>query len=315
MRKYAALTMARDETDYLKLWHRYYAKEFGAENLFIIDHNSEHFRPCDVIGEECNSFKLPIDNPLADPDGKKHHFDQIRFKAISAQINALLHYYDCVVFNDADEFFFVDGKMGLRDYLDSLPEIGNRCGFGVDIMHHIKAERPFDVDRPLFQQRRFFRYNVNYSKPWIVAKPTEIRGHGALTPFQIDANLLMCHLRWFDYDIAERTHKLRQAAFAQGRGGRKSRWSVTMDSLDVRFNNSAKLKPQRTRIGQMPHRAALDELFPDHENKLLSDENYQRMWDNGENLITLIKFMTKEDRDRIGAPLYFLPEGFKSSGV
>ena len=57
-RRVACVTMARDEPLFLPIWFRHYAGEFGAENLFVLDHRSEsspgergeHASPKDQVG-------------------------------------------------------------------------------------------------------------------------------------------------------------------------------------------------------------------------------------------------------------------------
>ena len=45
------------------IWHRYYAGLFGAENLYVVDHNSVGKRPAAVLGADLNRFRIPFDTP------------------------------------------------------------------------------------------------------------------------------------------------------------------------------------------------------------------------------------------------------------
>jgi hypothetical protein len=315
MRRYAAMAMTRDEDLHLRLWHRYNAAQFGAENLFIIDHNSQTRRPQDVLGIDCNVIRLPFDNPIADPDGDLRKFDEARFMFISAQITALLQYYDCVIFNDCDELMVVDGPMGLREYLDSVPDIAVRSGIGVEVKHHMATEAAYDFDVSLFAQRRYFKYYLNFCKPWITSQPVRITGHGAYSPFHIDPNLLLVHLRRFDFDTSRDRMEHRLEAYAEGRGGLKSRWSESTDDLEETFRRTFRRKIEGTRIGQMPHRSALEEFLPKYTEQEFSTENYERKYGKRMSLLEVTNFIDLQERMKLQRRIFKFPEGFKRKFV
>jgi hypothetical protein len=315
MRRYAALTMARDEDLHLRLWHRYYGGQFGAENLFIIDHNSQTHPPKDVLGVDCNVIRLPFDNPIQDPNGDLRKYDEIRFAFISAQISALLRYYDCVVFNDTDELMIVDGPLGLREYLDSLPEIAVRCGIGLEVKHHMATEGAYDFEASLFAQRRYFKYYLNFSKPWIISKPVQITGHGAFSPFHVDPNLLLVHLRWFDYDSTLVRHGRRLDAYAAGRGGLRSRWGQSTDELDENFRGTFRRKIEFTRMGQMPHRAVMEDFLPGYTEQEFSSQNYERKYGKRKELLEVERFIDEKQRLKFQSRIFKFPEGFKGKFI
>jgi hypothetical protein len=315
MRKYAALTMVRDETLHLKLWHRYYATQFGAENLYIIDHNSKRDLPRDVIGQDCNVFRIPFDNSIKDPKGDLRQFDNVRFEYVSAQINALLEYYDCVIFNDADELYFVDGPLGLREYLDSLPDISVRAGVGANVLHHIATEPAYDFDASLFSQRRFFQYNLNFTKPWIISEPCTITGHGVMRPFHIDPNLMLIHLRWFDHTMALERQQLRVDAFAAGRGGMRSKWAESVDDVDMRFQKLMKRSFERTRMGRMPHREFMEEMLPKYTEQEFSARNYAHVSGRADGVMQVSKFVDRQIMYRVQKQVFKFPEGYKTAFI
>lgn len=311
-RRYAAVTMARDEGLHLRMWHRYYAAQFGAENLYVIDHNSSTLRPRDVVGDDCNVLRLPFDNPIQDRDGDLRKFDEARFEFISAQVEALLKYYDCVIFNDADEVMFVDGPQGLRDYLDGLPDIGVRCGVGVEVIHHVQTEAAYDFDVSLFAQRRLFRYHLNFCKPWILSKPVQITGHGALSPFHIDPNLLLIHLRLLDHDVSLTRHAQRMDAFDHGRGGLRSRWALTEQEVENTFSEAFQRRIEPTRMGAMPHHDVLERFLPGYREQEFSGANYERKYGKRRALMQVVKFIDEEPRMIFQKRVYKFPEGFKT---
>src|ERR1700712_6045729 len=52
----AAITFCRDEGRMLPLWIRYYGGQFGVENLFVVDDNSEDGSTDDLA---CNVLHIP----------------------------------------------------------------------------------------------------------------------------------------------------------------------------------------------------------------------------------------------------------------
>lgn len=309
-RRYAALTMVRDENPFLKIWHRYYAHEFGAENLFIIDHNSQTTPPGNVIGQQSNILRLPFDNPTADLDAAKRRFDDARFKFISAQITSLLHYYDCVVFNDVDEVFIPDtpSGIGLQSYLDSLPEIGIRAGMGIEIFQDTDNETAYNPDISLFKQRKYFRYRLNFCKPWIIGTPVEITGHGVFSPFHIDPNLLLIHLHWIDQGLLYERRTQRLNDFEQGRGGLKSRWKDDIAKAGNMLHSVAKtpISPE-----EMPHPDLLEALFPNYRDQAFSSLHYKRHFGQRKRLHEVEKFVSEKDKLAIANKRYQFPKRFE----
>ncbi len=308
-RRYAAVTMVRDETVHLKLWYNYYSKEFGSENIYIIDHNSQRHRPNDVLNIATNVTRLPFTNPVADPTGELRKFDQVRFEFISNKIQGLLKYYDCVVFNDVDEQFIVDSDnaLGLRDYLDSLPDIGIRCGVGIELFQKIGQEQSLKLDMPLFQQRRFFRYNLHFCKPWIISKPTQITGHGAFSPFHIDPKLILVHLHWIDLEITFARQKDRIAAFEEGRGGERSRWKQTLETKKDYFTE---LSQRQVCEDIFPHYDFLNTLFPDYQHKEFSEENYKKVRGKRFKTLEVTQFIQPDIKRKLDEPIYKIPDRF-----
>lgn len=297
-RRYAALTMVRDEDFFLRIWHRYYAGQFGVENLFIIDHNSQEIPPRQVVGDGPTILRLPVTNPVVDPSGTDRLFDDERFRFVSKQIDALLHYYDCVIFNDADEIFVVDGAgVGLRDYLDSLPVIGHRAGMGTEVFHDPQTEAPYDPERGVFEQRRHFRYRFLFCKPWVVAVPgREIFGHGAQEGFHLDPNLVLIHMHNLDLDQLMHRRKQRLQAFAEGRGGLRSRWKDHTPKARRQVQNFANLDVMPD---DMPHAELLEEIFPGYREKLFDTASFDRVSGGKRRIVMVEQFVTEMQKEML----------------
>lgn len=76
-RRYCAVTMCRDESFFMPIWHRYYASQFGEKNFFIIDHNSLNATARAILPDTVNITSLPFDTPTADKDAKnRKSFDE-----------------------------------------------------------------------------------------------------------------------------------------------------------------------------------------------------------------------------------------------
>ena len=309
-RKYAVLTMAHEETDALRLWERYYAAEFGAENLFVVDHNSTAFPASSVLQADCNILRMPVANPVMDPDGGKRLFDHARFKFLSSTVEALLYYYDCVILGDADEVIVVDPKAGtgLRDYLDGLDDLAIRAAVGIDVIHNHREEPDYALDKPLFEQRSFFRYNLHFTKPRILSEAVEVTGHGAMGPVTIDPNLLLLHLHWVDRRQKLERQRVRLGAFEAGRGGLKSHWKDDEAETIARFD---KFLSYAVSEEDMPHHDFLDIMLPGYREKPLSGKNYTRLKGERHRLIELDKFIERDHLLLVEQELHRFPERFK----
>lgn len=268
--------MVRDEDFFLQLWARHYGREFGRENLFIIDHNSQHIPPGDVLGPGANIWRLPYNNPVSDPTGENRAFDDERRRCLSRQADALLAYYDAVVIGDADEIWVTDAPgQSLRAYLDALPEIGMRAGMGIEMFHDPGTEPPWDPEANIFDQRRFFRYRFLCAKPWLVGeRGRELLWHGARGGFQLDGNLLLVHLHSLDEAQLRARRTARQADYAAGRGGKNSRWK---DPPDDAVAQVARYAAMAVEPGDMMHHDLLEELFPGHREREFSSDTYARI--------------------------------------
>jgi hypothetical protein len=263
-----------------------------------------------VVSPDCNILRIPFDTPIADPDGTERKFDPERMRFVSSQINALLRYYDCVLFNDVDELFIVDTPNGetLVDYLNALPEIGLRAGMGVEVFQDIYTEPAYDPNRGLFDQRRYFRYRFLFCKPWIVAEHRQIQLHGARDGFHLDPNLLLLHLHNLDMEqlLARRVQRLE--AFDQGRGGPTSRWKDDLDKAEQQMQTLSS-KPVEPDI--MPHTEFLEDIFPKYRTQLISGQTYPRVSGGRKHLIEIDRFVPLEKRNSILNRRYRFPDRFQ----
>jgi hypothetical protein len=252
-KRVACLTMSRDEALFLPIWYRYYSRLFGAENLFIVDHNSQESPPAQILGTAVlNLFRLPFDRPSQGEDQRA--FDRERFGLISSLIAGLLKYYDTVIFNDTDEVFVTDPAV----YPDLKALVLARndpilAGVGLEIFHDPAEERPFDPAGSVLAQRRNYVYRFHHSKPHIVSQAVQIGGHGSRRPFRLDPHLYLMHLKFLDRGETLRRQERLRTFFDAGRGGLMSRWRFDAGEMEHQL---AKMAASPRREG-FAHQACL----------------------------------------------------------
>jgi hypothetical protein len=206
----AAFTIAYNEHLILPLWAQYYAKHFGAENLYVIDQGSAGPPYRKILPDGVNIITVPRDV-----------FDNWLIERLVATLQRfLLESYDSVLYTDSDEFVCLDPEIAsgasLKEFLTGLREpIGITTGF--DLLHELESEGSYDPTRPILSQRRFMHRMPMMDKPvisrlplnWVPGFHTAAEG-GARIP-----GLYLLHLRWFDL------------GFALHKGGiyRESAWS------------------------------------------------------------------------------------------
>lgn len=187
----AAFTIAYNEHTILPLWARYYARQFGAENVYILDHGSD--RPYEDLPDGVTVTRLP-----------RVEFDNwLILRIVSFYQRFLLEAYDSVLYTDSDEFVCASPDVlagqALPAFLLALAEpIGITRGY--NLHHNILAEAAYDRGRPVLSQRRVMTRQPDMDKPLISRVPLNwypgfhnAREGGAAVP-----GLFMLHLRFFD---------------------------------------------------------------------------------------------------------------------
>jgi hypothetical protein len=156
--------------------------------------------------------------------------------------NAMLMVYDAVVFTDVDEFLVPDPAKydGLHDYVGRNSHRDIVAPLAVNVLHAPQTESPIVADRPVLEQRRFVKVAPNMCKPLVkrVASPWMEGFHGTKDRFEIDHELLMVHLKYYDAatlrEVADRRQKAHEV---EGRGAASSAWSIDGDELVSRLES------------------------------------------------------------------------------
>lgn len=238
--------MCRDEDLFLRIWLSYYGGQFGKGNCYIIEHSPKLKKVKDIVRDtDVNVITIPFDEAINSKEGDRYAFDRERFKFISNFTSALLAYYDTVIFNDTDEIYVPDPikAESLAEYMKKAPIGHNIAGIGIEIFQN-SNDNNYDIKTPLFDQRANFIYRIHHSKPHIIKVKSRIEGHGSSTPFLLDPNLYLVHLKYLD----EQTLVDRQAflydLYVEGKVTEKTRWKFTSSEIANNMRKFASLPEQ-----------------------------------------------------------------------
>src|ERR1700760_247982 len=103
----AVSTMVYNEPIFLALWLKYYSRQLGAENCYVVDHGSDDYSTRAVEGR-CPVLRLP----------RTPHDDGQRVRIMGKFTESLLELYERVIYVDVDEFIVPDPRFfsGLLDF-------------------------------------------------------------------------------------------------------------------------------------------------------------------------------------------------------
>ncbi|HET7736818.1 MAG TPA: glycosyltransferase family 2 protein [Nocardioidaceae bacterium] len=233
------VTVVRDEAEMLPRWVTYYGEQLGYDNLVVFDDNSRDGSTDDL---PCTVHRLP------ELDATRVPFEKARMDLVSRATNGFLSWYDVAVFTDVDEFLVPDPAKhdGLQSYLAARTDRPAVGALGLNVVHH-PSEGPIDASKPVLGQRRFAKFVPLMCKPAVKRVPTEwtAASHGIRTPFEVDPELFMLHLKFYDRDALRRTAEHRLAMVeADGRAAGSS-WAKGGDAMvDVLDEAVAGVDPQ-----------------------------------------------------------------------
>lgn len=225
-----AVTMTRDEADMLPRWVSYYGGQLGVENLVVLDDNS-----VDGSTEElpCTLHRLPS------PPWRSS-WGQMRRQLANGLARGLLACYDVVIFTDVDEFLVPDpGRhSSLLAYLKARAGRDVIAPLAVNVLHNPRTEPALHSGRPVLEQRRFVKFTAGMCKPLIKRIPADWQAgfHGIKARFEIDRELMLVHLKYYDVDaLAKVSEHRRNLHESEGRGGVLSAWTFGPDELTSRL--------------------------------------------------------------------------------
>lgn len=227
----AAITMARDEADMLPRWVRHYGGQLGESNLLVFDDNSTDGSTDDL---PCTVHRLP-------QLPGRHGYETSRMELMSGIAQGLLAVYDFVIFADVDEFIIADPDRydGLVDFLADRRDRSVIAPVALNVVHHPGAEGPLDPARPLLGQRRFVKYVPLMCKPSVKAVPAAWAdaSHGIKAPFEVDPELFMLHMKFYDREALRRVAERRNRLVEVDGRAKKSSWSLSGDELAAKLDS------------------------------------------------------------------------------
>lgn len=216
----AVITMCRDEGPMIRRWVEHYARQVGAENVYVIDDHSTD-GSTDDLG--CNVLRFPVLD--------KFKFERSRMTALNGLAASLLASYDAVLTSDADEFVVADPDKhaGLRELVASVPDVEAVGVVAYNVVHNLAREDALSFDRPFLRQRKLAKFMPLMCKPALKWAPADWRfaSHGLSVPYSIAPDLYMFHMKFADRATLQRI------ADARNEGGRTvgTSWRESGDSM------------------------------------------------------------------------------------
>lgn len=318
-RRVACVTMVRDETLFLPIWYKHYAKEFGAENLFVLDHKSDppvsESDWATSLDSRPSVLRIAQDFPY-EPAFGKFSFLRQRFRFITSLIEALLVAYDVVIFGDTDEIFVVDPAVSgsLRDWLDTV-EPGDAVaigGMGLNVLHH-PDDALLSPTRPVLTQRRHYVTAPLYAKPHIFFRPTIAGPHGVRDPWALRSDVFLIHLRFADREHLAARQSFRRQLYNAGMGGETSLWKAGPGDTLKELHDFLS-RPEDA--GDLPHRALLHDFDVLQGAPLIGDRRGPKRVRNPRLAnLRLCDFMSDEDLAALAAHRYVLPDRFATASA
>ena len=224
-----ALTMARNEADLLPRWVSYYGGQLGFQNLIVLDDNSD----------DGSTDTLPCTRLRVPPAPWQSPWAPTRLRLVNGISYGLLACYEAVVFTDVDEFLVPDPARyaGLLDYVAANRGRQVIAPLALNVLHKPDVEPALDPDQPLLAQRRFVKFADGMCKPLVkrVAADWDGAFHAINSPYEIDRDLLMLHLKYCDVGTLTRVSEQRHALHREGRGHPNSAWALESEDLASRL--------------------------------------------------------------------------------
>ena len=188
-KRVAVVTDAVSSDFYFPLWHRYYAGQFGADNLYVI-----------TLETEAASFRRFTLGGLV-PTGSYNN--RFRIDVVNQLVNDLLANHDVVIRVDTDEMLVADPRRygTLREYVASLTQ-SHVTAYGFNVIPD-RNQSPLDLDRPvLFHQRNIAYPYDALCKTCITVKSIRwAPGFHFCSEMPLFDHLFLFHLKLADIDL------------------------------------------------------------------------------------------------------------------
>lgn len=188
-KRVAVVTDALSADFYFPVWHKYYAANFGAENIYVCTYRNRR--------SLFDGYALGGVWQAASYDNRKRVLD------ISSLVRHLLQSYHYVIRVDTDEMLVADPRefASLADYMEKLdrPYV-TACGY--DIVP-LASDPPLDLGRPIIGAQRSLAYAYDaLAKTAVTGIPlTWAPGFHFSTVFPEFNRLYLLHLKRADIDM------------------------------------------------------------------------------------------------------------------
>lgn len=208
MKDFAVFTIVRNEPFFLPIWCDYYSRQFGEENIFILDNSTSDDSVVNVKKRWTNISVGSV------PSEEAMMYGWTTDVAREFQ-RVCLEKYRVVIFADADEYLIPSEKYtNLRNYCDVFLRSPRKYARaeGWATIHQIDEEPPIDtrVHGYLLENRGSMWRTKSYDKTLISKVPLNwakgihtIRNVAGvqLKNDPIDKDLFLCHARDVDLDV------------------------------------------------------------------------------------------------------------------
>ncbi len=181
MKQYAIVTDAISSKFIFEKWYRYYADQFGGENIFLCTYGNK-------INREFRDYSLGKVIQI----GKEYNDDARKIK-INDLVKSLLNIYDVVIRVDVDEFLIPENTTfkTLKSFLDQWkgPYITAK---GINLFE-MPIDKEYDSNQKVLSQRKYGYMVTSMFKTAVTRLPLEWnRGfHFCSSPPKIDGLLLI----------------------------------------------------------------------------------------------------------------------------
>lgn len=206
-REKAIFTYIKNGHKHFRLWYDYYSKIFDPQDIYVLDLGST---------DGCtDGLDLQIVNHTIEP--RIDYGNQL----INDFKTELLQKYKWVVYTDYDEILW--HPLGLGNLISSLKDEPYMTAMGYEVIQKRKEEAPFDFNKTILSQRKYWYRNANYDKSLI----TQVNfkwdsGFHTIEnkpPRYYNYKLILLHFSKLDFDYVNALHhklKAEQSPLAGG---------------------------------------------------------------------------------------------------
>lgn len=194
-RQKAIFTFICNGHKFFGLWYNYYKKFFEPQDIWVLDMGSTDGA---LDGFDCQIVKK-TDIPRID-------FGNVVVNEFKTE---LFKKYKWVMYTDYDEIVW--HPIGLDKLIN---EMGNKpyiTASGYEILHKRREEAPYDFDKSMLSQRKYWFRNINYDKTPITQ--VDFKWDSGFHTVEnkprmyYDYKLLLLHFSKIDFDYMNALHK------------------------------------------------------------------------------------------------------------